>query len=57
VVPVGLRLDAERFDRDELALDTEQLLHHALGLLVAQVRSFWRPARGPASGPLRRATI
>jgi hypothetical protein len=35
VIPVGLRLHAEPFDRDELALDAEQPLNHALGLLVA----------------------
>jgi hypothetical protein len=57
VLPVGLRLHAERLDGDELALETEQPLDGALGLLVAHVRSFWRPARRPASGPLRRATI
>ena len=34
VVPVGLRLDAEPLDGDQLALDAEQLLDHALGLLV-----------------------
>jgi hypothetical protein len=35
VVPVGLRLYAEPFDRDELALDAEQSLDRALRLLVA----------------------
>ena len=35
VVPVGLRLHAEPFDGDELALDAEQPLDDALRLLVA----------------------
>jgi hypothetical protein len=35
VVPVGLRLSADPFDGDKLALDTKQLLDHALRLLVA----------------------
>ena len=35
VVPVGLRLHAEALDRDELALDAEQALDHALRFLVA----------------------
>ena len=35
VVPVGLGLHAEPFDGDELALDAEQTLDDALGLLVA----------------------
>ena len=35
VVPVGLRLHAEPFDGDELALDAEQSLEDALRLLVA----------------------
>ena len=35
VLPVGLRLHPDAFDGDELALDSEQLLDHALGLLVA----------------------
>ena len=35
MVPVGLGLHAEPFDGDELALDAEQLLDHALRLLVA----------------------
>jgi len=34
VVPVGLRLHAEPFDGDELALDPEQPLDNALRLLV-----------------------
>ena len=35
MVPVGCRLDAEPFDGDEFALDAEQPLDDALGLLVA----------------------
>src|SRR5918992_4463412 len=35
MVPVGLRLHAEPFDGDELALDAEQLLDYALRLLIA----------------------
>ena len=35
MVPVGRRLDAEPLDGDELALDPEQPLDDALGLLVA----------------------
>lgn len=35
VVPVGLRLNAEPFDGDQLALDVEQPLDGALRLLVA----------------------
>jgi hypothetical protein len=35
MVPVGLRLHAERLDRHELALDAEQLLDDALRSLVA----------------------
>src|SRR5918994_1181454 len=35
VVPVGLRLHADSFDGDELALDAEQALDDALRLLVA----------------------
>jgi hypothetical protein len=35
VVPVGRRLHTDPFDGDELALDAEQPLDHALGLLVA----------------------
>src|SRR3954452_21848284 len=35
VVPVGVRLDAAPFDGDGLALDAEQLLDHALRVLVA----------------------
>ena len=35
VVPVGLCLDAGSLDGDELALDADQRLDHALGLLVA----------------------
>jgi hypothetical protein len=35
VVPVGLRLDPAPLDGHELALDAEQPLDHALGLLVA----------------------
>jgi hypothetical protein len=34
VIPVGLRLHADPFDRDELALDAEQPLDDALGSLV-----------------------
>ena len=34
VVPVGLGLHAESLDRDELALDAEQTLDHALRFLV-----------------------
>ena len=37
MVPVGCRLDAEPFDGDELALDAEQPLDDALGLLVASL--------------------
>jgi hypothetical protein len=35
VVPVGLRLDAQTFDRDEFPLDPEQPLDDALRLLIA----------------------
>src|ERR671917_875231 len=35
VVPVGLRLSADPFDRHKLAVDPEQLLDDALRLLVA----------------------
>src|SRR6185312_9783602 len=35
LLPVGLGLHAGPFDGDELALDAEQLLDHALRLLVA----------------------
>ena len=35
VVPVGLRLHADPFDGDELALNAEQTLDDALGFLVA----------------------
>jgi hypothetical protein len=35
LVPVGLGLHPEPFDGDELALDAEQPLDDALGLLVA----------------------
>ena len=34
-VPVGLCFDSDAFDGDELALDAEQALYDALGLLVA----------------------
>jgi hypothetical protein len=35
VIPVGLGLHAEAYDGDEFALDPEQVLDHALRLLVA----------------------
>jgi hypothetical protein len=35
VIPVGFGLNADPFDGDELALDAEQLLDDALGLLIA----------------------
>src|SRR3954454_24401656 len=35
VLPVGGRLHAQAFDRDELGLDAQQLLDDALRLLVA----------------------
>ena len=35
MIPVGRRLDANPFNADEVALDSEQLLDHALRLLVA----------------------
>jgi pyruvate dehydrogenase (quinone) len=37
VLPVGFRLDADPFDGEELALDAQQLLDDALGLLVASL--------------------
>jgi hypothetical protein len=48
VVPVGLRLHAEAFDGDELAVDAEQLLDEALRFLVASFAEV--PVADPAVG-------